>query len=363
MSPARKGASRSAGARGGGTRGGSTRGGSTRGGSTRGGGARGGSARGGDALVERLELIEREGGDGEVRVGRARVRVTSLDKPYFPADGITKGDVMRYYARVAPLLLPLLRDRPLVLKRSPEGIDGEIFFQQKPPANAAGVARVEVVETEIGAQERVVGGDLATLLHLVQFGCISMDPWSSRVGSIDSADYAVLDLDPGPKAGFGRVVEVALLVREALDVLGLAGTPKTSGSRGIHIVVPLPTRTSFDDALAAAERIARAVAELRPDIATVERSLDARPPGAVYVDYLQNARGKSVAAAYSVRAKPGATVSMPLEWREVGPSLDPHAFTVRTVPALAARRSFPWREALRRRNPARALRAALGRGR
>ncbi|HEU4562999.1 MAG TPA: non-homologous end-joining DNA ligase, partial [Gemmatimonadaceae bacterium] len=300
------------------------------------------------------------GGDGEIRLaGGKRLALSSLDKPYFPQPRLTKGDVMRYYARVARWILPVLRDRPLVLKRSPEGIDGEFFFQQKPPATAEGVARVRVIDTEIGAQERVIGGDLATMLYVVQIGCISMDPWGSRVRSLDAADYAVLDLDPGPKASFGRVVVVALAVKEVLDALGLHAVPKTSGSRGIHIAVPLPLRTSFEDAQALGERVATRVAEAHPRIATVERSLDDRPPGAVYVDFLQNARGKSVAAAYSVRAKPGATVSTPLDWGEVGPALDPHAFTILSVPERIAARGDLWREGMRRRNPARAVRAAL----
>jgi bifunctional non-homologous end joining protein LigD len=319
---------------------------------------RGTGARGG-AVVERLAAIEREGGDGELRLGRGKVlAVSSLDKPYFPESGLTKGDVMRYYARIAPRILPILRDRPLVLKRSPEGATGETFFQQRPPESADRVARVEIVDTEIGMQERVIGGDLATLLYLVQLGCISMDPWHSRVASLDHPDWLILDLDPGPGAGFPRVVEVARLVRAALDDLGLHAVPKTSGSRGIHIVVPLPARTSYDDALDLAERVARRVAGRDPERATVERALADRPPRAVYVDFLQNARGKSVAAAWCVRARPGATVSMPLRWRDITAELDPRAFTIESVPRRLTG-ADAWREQMRRRNSARAVRSAL----
>lgn len=319
-----------------------------------------GRASAGDALVERLTRIEREGGTGELRFGAKRLRVTSLGKPYFPEAGLTKGDLMRYYARMAPLILPVLRDRPLVLKRTPEGAGGEVFFQHKPPESAAGIARVATVDTEAGPQERIIGGDVATLLFLVQNGCISMDPWGSRVRSLDVADYAVLDLDPGPRAGFARVVEVALLLRDALAARGLHGVAKTSGSRGIHIVLSLPPRSGFDVAWSLTERLARDAAALRPELATVERSVQARAADAVYVDYMQNVRGKSVAAAYSARARPLATVSFPLTWRQVSARLDPAAFTIESAPALARRRDCPWSEALRRRNGARAVREAIG---
>jgi bifunctional non-homologous end joining protein LigD len=266
---------------------------------------------------------------------------------------------MRYYARVAPALVPVMKGRPLVLKRSPDGIQGETFFQQKAPEHAPRVVRVETVESDDGeAQERVVGRDVATLLYTVQLGCISVDPWHSRVGSLDAADYTVLDLDPGPRAPFRRVVEVARWVKEELDALSLHGALKTSGSRGLHIVLPLPARTSYDVALLLAQLVATRVATAHPRVATVERSLSARPPTTVYVDYLQNAKGKSLAAAYCVRAKPGATVSTPLDWGELTPDLDPHAFTIETVPARLAKLGDIWDSALRRKNTYRAIRAA-----
>jgi bifunctional non-homologous end joining protein LigD len=312
------------------------------------------------SLVSQLQRIERSGGDGTLHIARGRVlEVSSLDKVYFPDAGLTKGDVMRYYARVATWVLPVLRDRPLVLKRSPEGISGEVFFQQKPPATAAERARVQVVDTEAGPQERVIGGDIATVLYLVQLGCISMDPWHSRVRTLDDADYTIIDLDPGPDVSFRGVVQVAVAIKEVLDTLGLRAAAKTSGSRGIHIVVPLPPRTPFDVGERVAERVAVRVVEAHPRIATVERAVDERPAGTVYVDYLQNARGKSVAAAYSVRARPGGTVSMPLAWHEVTSTLDPRKFTIDAIPARLGARACPWREAMRRRNTTRAVRAAI----
>jgi bifunctional non-homologous end joining protein LigD len=317
-------------------------------------------------IEEELLEIERSGGDGSLRVARGKtLELSSLEKPYFPAIGATKGELMRYYAGMAPLILPLLKDRPLVLKRSPEGVEGEIFFQQKPPAHTPDAVRIEsvpapVVEGKRGKPERrIVGGDLATLLYTVQLGCISVDPWFSRVGNIEHPDYAVLDLDAGPEAGFRGVVRAAQLVHEELERLGVGAALKTSGSRGLHIAIPLPRRTPYELALRFAESIARRVAEENPSIATVERALGDRPAAAVYVDYLQNARGKSVACAYCARAKAGATVSMPLHWSELGNALDPGSFTIRSVPARIAEVGDIWGDAMRRANTRKVLMAAL----
>jgi bifunctional non-homologous end joining protein LigD len=269
---------------------------------------------------------------------------------------------MRYYARIAPQILPVAADRPLVLKRTPEGIKGEVFFQQKPPEHAPPVARVETVVNDDGVRaERIVGGDLATLLYTVQIGCVSVDPWESRIDSLDAMDYTILDLDPGPRATFDRVVEVARWVKEELDAHGLRAALKTSGSRGLHIVIPLPLRTSYDAGLLLAQLIATRVAEAHPRDATVERSVKARPPAAVYVDYLQNVKGKSVAAAYCVRARPGATVSTPLQWKELNESLDPRELTIETVPGRIVKLGDIWSSALKTRNTGAAVRAAADR--
>jgi bifunctional non-homologous end joining protein LigD len=291
--------------------------------------------------------------------GKGTLAVSSLDKVYFPKDGVTKGALMRYYANVADLILPTLRDRPLVLKRTPEGIEGETFFQQKAPEHTPDVVRVEkVAEANGAAADRIVGGDLATLLYPVQLGCVSTDPWHARVQSTEKPDYTILDLDPGPKAGFAKVLDVARWVKEELDALGLTGTLKTSGSRGLHIAIPLPPVAGWDTALTLAQLIATRVATIHPKVATVERSVSARPAGTIYVDYLQNVRGKSVAGAYCVRAKPGATVSTPLDWRELDEVLDPHAFTIDTAPARFAKTGDLWNAALKAKNSAAALRAA-----
>jgi bifunctional non-homologous end joining protein LigD len=315
------------------------------------------------SVEQQLAAIEHDGGDGDVQIKRGlSLHVSSLGKVYFPDDGYTKGDVMRYYARVAPQILPVMLDRPLVLKRTPEGIKGEVFFQQKPPEHVPPVIRVGTVVNDDGVSaERIVGGDLATLLYTVQIGCVSVDPWESRLDLLDSMDYTILDLDPGPRATFDRVIEVARWVKEELDERGLRAALKTSGSRGLHIVIPLPLRTPYEAGLLLAQLIATRVAEAHPRNATVERSVKARPPAAVYVDYLQNVKGKSVAAAYCVRAKPGAMVSTPLQWKELNGSLDPRELTIETVPKRIVKLGDIWSSALKTRNTGAAIRAAADR--
>jgi bifunctional non-homologous end joining protein LigD len=307
--------------------------------------------------VSQLEEIENDRGDGTLELGRGTtLTVSSLGKVFFPRDRITKGDVMRYYARVSDAILPVMRDRPLVLKRYPDGIDGQSFYQQKAPDKVPPSVRAETIRNELGEQQRrLIGGDLATLLYTVQLGAVSVDPWHSRIPKLELADFTILDLDPGPKAPFSRVVEVAKLVHEELDALELTAVAKTSGSSGMHIVIPLRPGVSDETAVLAAQLIATRVAARAPSIATIERSVSARAAGAVYVDYLQNIRAKTVAAAYAVRARPGATVSTPLEWKEVNETLDPREFTIETVPERLRTRGDIWTRAMRAGNSVRAL--------
>jgi bifunctional non-homologous end joining protein LigD len=311
------------------------------------------------ALLTELETAERDGRDAHLALGRGvSLSLSSLDKVWFPgrAGGYTKGDVLRHYVRVASLILPVMADRPLVLKRFPDGITGEAFYQQKAPANPPDGVRVETIQDADGDHvDRLVGGSLATLLYQVQLGTISVDPWHARVKTLGFADYTVIDLDPGPRARFERVVEVATWVKEELDRLGLRGAIKTSGSRGLHIFLPLPSRTTNEAALLIAQLVATRVANAHPKEATVERTVSDRPKSTVYVDYLQNVLGKSVAAAYAVRARPGATVSTPLAWSELTAKLDPTDFTIETVPARFARVGDIWTPVLAERNSAAAL--------
>ena len=312
------------------------------------------------AVVEQLARIERDGGDGAVTLERGkRLEVTNLGKPYFPEAGYTKGDLMRYYASVAPRLLPLRADRPLALKRYPNGISGPSFFQQKAPDDPPPGVRVARVAVEgEGEQPRFVGGDLLTLLYTVQLGTVAVHPWHSRLRTLDAPDYAILDLDPGPRAQFSRVVEVARWVGEALRRAGLRGAAKTSGATGIHVFIPLPPRSSYATASELTEAIARQVTGAHPEAATLERRLEGRPRGAVYLDYQQNARGKTIACAYSARARPTATISAPLRWTELTPSLDPGEFTIETMHGRLDR-AAAWVAAMRRANTPKAVRDAV----
>ncbi|MBA2708389.1 MAG: DNA ligase D [Gemmatimonadaceae bacterium] len=309
-----------------------------------------------EAILAQLEEIESKGADGRVEISPdIGIDVTNLGKIFFPKNALTKGDLMRYYVTVAPLILPVMADRPLVLKRFPNGVSAPSFFQQNagdPPA----VVRTETIHTQGGSTNlRIVGGDLATLLYLVQLGSVSVDPWHSRAESLDHADYSIIDLDPGPRAQFKRVVEVAQWAKETMDSLGLHGALKTSGSRGLHIYLPLPPTTPNEAATLVAQIIATRVSEAHPKEATIERAVKARGASMVYVDYLQNIIGKTVAGAYSARANPDAMVSTPLEWDELTEDLDPREFTIETTPARFAERGDIWAAQMKKRNSLRAL--------
>ena len=311
----------------------------------------------GSALERQLLEIEQSGGSGVVTLSKGvTLELSNLGKLFFPDDGYTKGDLLRYYARMAACVLPAVEGRPLVLRRFPNGIGGKAFYQHDVSDPPAGV-RTEAIDVDGNgkAPRYLIGGSLATLLYSVQLGAVSVDPWHARVGSLEDADYAILDLDPGDDAGFERVVQVARWVKEELDSVGLHAALKTSGATGLHVYVPLPLHTSNESAQIVAQIIATRVAAAHPDVATVERSVKARATDSVYVDYLQNILGKTVAGPYAVRARPGATVSTPLDWSELGPKLDLTAFTIDTVPTRVEKVGDLWRAGMKRRNTARAL--------
>jgi bifunctional non-homologous end joining protein LigD len=304
-----------------------------------------------NTVEDQLQAIEDDGGSGEVKLPAGRLEVTNLHKVFFPRTGHTKGDLMRYYARIAPAILPATADRPLVMRRFPNGVRGHAFYQQKAPETAPEFVRIERVTDEgLTPADRIIGGDLATLLYVVQLGAISIDPWSSRVPDVQFADYSIIDLDPGTRASFAHVLQVARVVKDVLDELGLHAVPKTSGATGLHIVMPLGRQVPNEAARMLAELVARQVAERAPRVATIERSVRDRPKGTVYVDYLQNIRGKTVAGVYSVRAQPTPTVSTPLAWRDVNSRLDPTSFTIDSVPTRLRRTGDLWAKQMRRPN-------------
>jgi bifunctional non-homologous end joining protein LigD len=236
-----------------------------------------------------------------------------------------------------------------------------MFFQQDAGAHVPDIVQTKALPTEEkGNRDRIIGGDLATLLYTVQLGAIEVHPWLSRITDIDSADRCLIDLDPGDDVPFSAVVSLARDVLRITEECGLSAAVKTSGSSGIHLVIALPPRTTYATSARLAMLIAQVVVAARPEHATVERSINARPAGTIYVDAMQNARGKSAACAYSVRAKPGATVSAPLAPSELVARLRMDAFTVKTMPARVAKVGDLFGGALAKRpTTARALARAL----
>jgi bifunctional non-homologous end joining protein LigD len=303
--------------------------------------AEGPKGRRADGVVERLLALEDARKDGDVELPNGdRLRVTNLTKLFWPSLGITKGELLRYYAEVAPLVLPAVDDRPLVMKRFPNGVEKKAFYQQRHPDPVpAGVRRemlpedVDPIDESEGGRERLIGGSLTTLLYMTQLAAISQDPWFSRVADPLSQDYTAIDLDPGEGASFARVLDVARWVKDGLDRFRIPAVPKTSGSRGLHIYIPLPPHTGYDVGQLLAEIIATLVSSSHRKVATIERMVRRRPTGTVYVDYLQNILGKTLATAYSARASDYAGVSTPLTWEEVEQGVDPRDFTIRTAPA------------------------------
>ena len=298
-------------------------------------------------LLAQLDTIEAGSGRGLLLLpGGASLEVTNLGKVFWPARNkkekpLTKGDLFRHYVRVAPAILPILDDRPLVMKRYPNGITGAPFYQHRAADSVPPGVRVEPVSTDNERRAHLIGGDLTTLLYTAQLASISQDPWFSRAGSEDVVDHVAIDLDPPDDLPFARVLDVALWVREELDRLKVAAFPKTSGSGGLHVYVPVVPGTTYDAGLLFCQIVATMVATKHPREATVERSVKARGKR-IYVDYLQNIQGKTLASAYSARANAFAGVSAPLTWEEVDAGVEPQDFTVRNFGERLKSAGDPW---------------------
>ena len=293
-------------------------------------------------LLAQLDAIEDGTGNGVLELpDQQRLEVTNLKKPFWPALALTKGDLFRHYVRVAPYLLPVLADRPLVMKRYPNGVSGQPFYQHRAPGSVPRGVRVDEVSSETESRPHVVGGNLLTLLYTAQLASISQDPWFSRVGSEDAVDHVAIDLDPPEGLPFARVLDVARWIRDELGALRATAFPKTSGSRGLHIYVPMAPDTPYGAGLVFSQIVATRVANSHSKEATVERSIAARGRR-IYVDYLQNIRGKTLACAYSARANAFAGVSTPLTWDEVEGDVSPQDFTVPTFAARLAEVGDLW---------------------
>jgi bifunctional non-homologous end joining protein LigD len=271
-------------------------------------------------------------GNDTVTIDGKTLTITNQQKLYWPDEKITKGDVIRYYENIHRYIMPHLKDRPQSLRRTPNGIKDEGFFQKD--AGKAIPAWIKTVKLRAESANRdidyIICNDLATLLYLNNLGCIELNPWNSRTGKLDYPDYMIIDLDPSEKNSFSQIVDTALVVREILDKAGAPSYCKTSGASGLHVYVPLHARYTYDEIRAFAEIVVRLTEQQLPKTTTVERALNKRN-GRIYLDYLQNKRGQTLASVYSLRPKPGATVSTPLQWKEVKPGLTPAQFNIFNV--------------------------------
>jgi len=273
----------------------------------------------------------------EVRAEKpARVKLSNLDKVFWPDEGISKGDLIEYYRAVAPAIVPHLRDRPFTMRRYPDGAFGKAFFQKDAPSHMPEWIprlRVQVSTRETPRRTRWISAPIVNdddaLLWMVNMGCIDMNTWYSRVDRLDRPDFVLFDLDPSPDVGFAETVQVALLVKATLDALGLVSFAKTSSADGMHVLVPIERRYTYDDTREFSEIVAGAIARTHRGLATTEWSKSKRR--GVLIDSNQNGEGKTIASAYSVRPRAGAPVSTPLRWEEVNEDLDPSTFTMDVV--------------------------------
>jgi bifunctional non-homologous end joining protein LigD len=267
-----------------------------------------------------------------IEVDGHQLKLTNLEKVLFPEDGYTKADLIKYYTDVSPYLIPVIRDRPLTLKPFPDGISGPSFYQKdKPGFTPKWIKSWTDHADRDGGIDYVLGNDLATLIWMANYTAIEIHPWLSRIDKPDQPDFAMIDLDPATGATWSDVKEAALIVREVLHGLDLEGFPKTTGSRGIHVLVPIARRYSFEESRAFVEQVGKAAREKAPKLITLVFAKKDRR--GIYVDYLQNVRGKTTAGPYSVRPIRRAPVSAPLRWDEIPALGRPDAFTIANLPA------------------------------
>ena len=281
--------------------------------------------------------------DALIAVGDREVRLTNLDKVFWPELGLRKRDLLQYYADVAPVLLPHLADRAMVMKRYPDGAAGEPFFMKRAPSPRPDwITTCAIAHRSGSVIDFPVIQDLASLLWVVNLGCIDLNPWYARRDDVDRPDYLHFDLDPVPEASYEGVVETAELVRAGLEGLGMRPLVKTSGSRGLHVYVSIVRGPTQKQVWTFAKRFAFELAALRPDVVTAEYRIAKRPAGRVLVDYNQNAWGRTLASVYSPRPRPLATVSAPITWNELEAGARIEQFDLRNTPARIAEVGDLW---------------------
>lgn len=297
--------------------------------------------------AEALAILD-EGASGErhLKIGERELRLTHLEKPFWPELGITKGDLLRYYAQVAPVLLPHLADRAMVMKRYPNGASGPFFFMKRAPEpRPAWVRTCSISHASGNVIAFPVVDDLAALLWVVNLGCIDLNPWYGRCDDVQRPDYLHFDLDPF-QASWEQVVETGLLLRQVLEGLKMQALVKTSGSKGLHIYVPIRRGPTQKQVWTIAKALAQELAGHHPDLITSEYRIAKRPRGRVLVDYNQNAWGRTLASIYSVRPTAWASVSTPITWEELEAGARIEDFTLKNVPARVKRRGDLWKPLL-----------------
>jgi bifunctional non-homologous end joining protein LigD len=285
--------------------------------------------------------------DIELRLGRRTVGLTNLSKLFFPEAGYTKRDLLQFYADISTVLLPHLRDRAMVMKRYPNGIHGKCFFMKRtPPAHPAWLETCSIMHKSASLIAFPMVQDLAALLWVVNLGCIDLNPWYARCDDTDRPDYLHFDLDPGPGVSFARVRETALVVRGALEALGMPTLVKTSGSSGMHLYVPIVRGPTQKQVWTVAKQLAKQLERRHPALITAEYRIADRPRGRVLVDYNQNAWGRTLASIYSVRPTERASVSTPVTWREVERGVEMEDFRLDNVPSRVGRLGDLWKPLL-----------------
>jgi bifunctional non-homologous end joining protein LigD len=285
-----------------------------------------------------------------LQIDRREVRLTNLRKVFWPELGLTKGDLIRYYASVADVLLPHIRNRAMVMKRYPHGAAGDFFFMKRAPTPRPGW--IEICSIDHGGGNVIdfpMIQDLAALLWVINLGCIDLNQWYATCDDVDRPDYLHFDLDPGPGAAFAAVTETALVVREALDTLKMPSVVKTTGSRGLHVYVPIVRGPEQKQVWTFAKALAHELAVRNPALITAEYRVAKRPRGRVLVDYNQNRWGSTLASVYSVRPRPEASVSTPITWKEVERGVSIEDFTVKNVPARVKKIGDLWKPLLQTR--------------
>jgi len=283
----------------------------------------------------------------DILIGEVTLHLTNRQKMYFPQDHVTKGDLLDYYSEVADIMVPYLKDRPQSMNRFPNGITGSSFYHKDLDTETIPAwLKTEKIFSESNNDniDYLICNDKATLVYMANLGCIEINPWNSTIHHPDNPDWMVIDLDP-ETTDFTQVVRTALVVKEVLEELDAQGYCKTSGATGLHIYVPLAARYEYETVRLFGQLIAEKVNTRLPDITTVKRSLQKREHK-IYIDYLQNRRGQTLAAPYSVRPVPGATVSTPLEWSEVTDKLSPSLFNIRNVLQRFEKKGDLWKPVL-----------------